>query len=307
MSISDRPIEGGALKPVYIANASLPVDLIAGDTIAVQFIDENGTAYGIKQIDGKPRVSAMDYLYDIAEGNVSGHSAFSAFGERTAIAVVATGADIWTGTATTIPVPADAGERMSIVSTSANDDVGNTGVTQVEIHYLDANGDEQSEIINMDGLNPVHTVATNIRFVQYIHTYALGTAYGAAIGNITLYKFGAAATVYARIPIGANASLSSARMIPRAHTFYMLGGYATATGNKPIALRLRMTCSPEGILTPGIWQPYGTMFQDSSGLNLPFPVPIKVPALTKIKVSAFATQAGGDASVGYFGWIEEDE
>jgi len=301
-NIFGRPIEGGALKPVYVANSQTDPA-----RSAVQFIDENGNVYGIPQIDGKPRVSVVDYLYDIAEGNVPAHSSFSAFGERTAIAVVATGADIWTGVATTIPIPPDVGEQMTIVSTSANDDVGSTGVTQVEIHYLDANGDEQTEIINMDGLNPVNTVATNIRFVQYIHTYALGTAYGAALGNITLYKLGAAATVYARIPIGANASLSSARMIPRAHTFYLLGGYSTATGNKPIALRLRMTCSPEGVLTPGIWQPYGTMFMDSSGLDLPFPIPIRVPAFTKIKVSAYATQAGGDASVGWFGWIEEND
>lgn len=39
--------------------------------------DENGLAYGVKQIDGKPRVSSMPYLYDIAEGNVTGHVPFS--------------------------------------------------------------------------------------------------------------------------------------------------------------------------------------------------------------------------------------
>ena len=30
------------------------------------FMDESGTPYGIKQIDGKMRTSSMSYLYDIA-------------------------------------------------------------------------------------------------------------------------------------------------------------------------------------------------------------------------------------------------
>ena len=39
----------------------------------VQFLDENGVPYGVKQIDNKPRVSSMPYLFDIAEGNVPNH------------------------------------------------------------------------------------------------------------------------------------------------------------------------------------------------------------------------------------------
>ena len=47
---------------------------------ATQFVDETGTTYTVKQIDGKPRVSSMPYLYDIAEGNVADHAIFAKLG-----------------------------------------------------------------------------------------------------------------------------------------------------------------------------------------------------------------------------------
>ena len=51
----------------------------------VRFVDDTGTVYGIKQIDGKPRVSSMPYLYDIAEGNVANHYTMHKFGYNSAV------------------------------------------------------------------------------------------------------------------------------------------------------------------------------------------------------------------------------
>ena len=48
--------------------------------VEASLVDENGDAYGVKHIGNKPRVSAMPYAYDIAEGNVSGHASFRALG-----------------------------------------------------------------------------------------------------------------------------------------------------------------------------------------------------------------------------------
>lgn len=62
-------------------------------TERTKLIDENGSAYGIKQVDGKPRVSNMSYLYDIAEGNVSGHTPWSKIGFNPA--VTTSEEDIW--------------------------------------------------------------------------------------------------------------------------------------------------------------------------------------------------------------------
>ena len=46
----------------------------------VKLQDESGVAYGVKQVNNKPRVSSMPYLYDIAEGNVPDHTPFQRFG-----------------------------------------------------------------------------------------------------------------------------------------------------------------------------------------------------------------------------------
>jgi hypothetical protein len=50
------------------------------DGVTVQFIDENGSPYGIKQINNKPRFSSMPYLYDIVGGNITNHTPFSKLG-----------------------------------------------------------------------------------------------------------------------------------------------------------------------------------------------------------------------------------
>lgn len=47
-------------------------------------------------------------------------------GFRTSISNATNGDDIWTGTATTIPIPPSAGQQMQVVSTSANDGVAGT-------------------------------------------------------------------------------------------------------------------------------------------------------------------------------------
>ena len=50
------------------------------DTIPTTFIGEDGLPYYVKHVNDKPRVSAMEYLYDIAEGNVPGMEAWSKIG-----------------------------------------------------------------------------------------------------------------------------------------------------------------------------------------------------------------------------------
>jgi hypothetical protein len=47
---------------------------------AVKLIDNLGAPQGVKFADGKPRVSTMPYLYDIAEGNVANHEIRRAIG-----------------------------------------------------------------------------------------------------------------------------------------------------------------------------------------------------------------------------------
>ena len=156
-----------------------------------------------------------DFFLDIARGRIRKHShRFWSMGERQAVAVTATGDDAWRGTATTTPVPDQTtGEQMTLVSTSAEDGVAGTGVTSVRIHYLDGNWEQQEEMITLDGLTPVDTVATDIKFINVLHAESVGTN-GVAVGDITIYKKGAASTVYTLLAVGGNMHLTSSRMVP---------------------------------------------------------------------------------------------
>lgn len=61
----------------------MPTPIIAGHPI--HLLDQNGNPYGIRNADNKPRVSAMPYGYDLAEGNIAGHSPVHLFGYNDAV------------------------------------------------------------------------------------------------------------------------------------------------------------------------------------------------------------------------------
>ena len=200
--------------------------------------------------------------------------------------------------------PPAGGIQMSVISTSANDAAAGSGVQQVEMHYLDSTGASQVETITMNGTTPVNSVATNVRFIQFIHTIRNGSFGANAAGTITAYKVATPATVYNTILAGENISLSSHRMVPLGKTFYMNSVAASATSNKPVSVRLTATCDDDGVLTQGIFL-FNELFelQDSS-LSIHIPTPRKFPALTIIKGKAISTTAGGSVEISYGGWIE---
>ena len=82
--------------------------------------DENGVAYGVKHVQYKPRVSAMPYLYDIAEGNVSGHTAWSKVGFNPTVAT--SEEDLWSAGGLYV-FPTSATLQMEVVSSLATADV----------------------------------------------------------------------------------------------------------------------------------------------------------------------------------------
>lgn len=262
---------------------------------------ESSTIERVEGHEGMPHV--VDYLTAVGLGLKTGHSPFGGFGERSALSTAATGDDLWNGTATTLPIPAAAGEQLTVVSTSAADAAAGANVRTIDIHGLDANGVECSETVTMNGTTPVNTVRTDWRFVQSIHTQSMGTAYAAAAGVITCYKTGSAATVYNQLNIGGNTSLNSARMVPLGKTFLMSTIHVSACSNKPISIRLRASSTVEDVLC-NFFQYKDAFFLIDSAMSKTYDIPLKFPALCIIKATAFSATAGGDASVSYGGWYE---
>jgi len=108
----------------------------------VGFKDESNVAYGIKHIQNKPRISSMPYLYDIAEGNVTGHTSWTKIGFSPSQSA-GVNTDIWSysGTQPVYLFPT-AAQQMEVVSTNNVDDIGTV------IHSGTSSGGSTTTIIS---------------------------------------------------------------------------------------------------------------------------------------------------------------
>ena len=239
----------------------------------------------------------------VAAGLIPGASIFDSFGERTSVGTTATGEDVWQGTATTIPVPPDVGEQMTLISSDAGDDnVTGQGAKIIRVHYIDAAGDEQYEDVEMDGQVEVDTIATDIRFVQELHATSVGTN-GAALGNITIYQKGDNTRIYSRVDLGGNMSLVTNRMVPRGKKLVISGWKATETKAQRCTTRLRST-SHNGILFPGIFIFIDTMTLTDSALRSERAV--LIPALAIVKLSCWNALGTAETSAGWEGVLYDE-
>lgn len=105
-------------------------------------------------------------------------------------------------TLTNATVSTPSGEQMNVVSTSASDSSAGTGIRQVRIVYFDTNWQLSEEIIIMNGITNVSTVATDIIRVETFEAYQTGSN-SFAVGTVTLKSLDGLKT-YAQIDIGYN-------------------------------------------------------------------------------------------------------
>jgi len=248
------------------------------------------------------RLPVDSYGADIARGVITGAQPFGSYGER-----VATGAEtnrvVWPNGVFTLP-PA-VGVQMSIVSTSADDDKdAGTGIRTIEFHYLDANLDTQSETIQLEGLTPVLTAATNIRFIQCMHISTYGDT-AAAAGIITASNGGA---TYSQINASDLRCSSSMRMVPRGKRCFINGLAAGATsGTAAAGVTIRIVASEldnHQYIDPLILIPFASIsFQDSSEtLNLSVPLVFNEGVVIGFTDT---TDKSATISASWFGWLED--
>lgn len=246
------------------------------------------------------RQSVDSMMVDVARGNVPGAKPIGSYGKRTTTGPE-TNRVIWPNGVFTIPP--SAGVQMSIVSTSANDAAAGSNVRQVEVHYLDGSLNEQSEIVTLNGLTPVLTVATDIRFINCIHTHTYGTTPYAA-GNITASNGG---TTYGEIGQGELRCTSSARMIPAGYRCFVagaVGGSVSGTAAAGVFMQIVATeLDTNQYVDPMILFPHGGIGLQDVSVAFNFPVPLKFSAGSVVALSLTTDKA---AIVGgsWFGWLE---
>jgi hypothetical protein len=272
---------------------------------SVGWLDTDNVEQKFQNADGRPRISVVDYEHEISKGNIEGHVHFWAKGERDSVAIDTKGVDVWLGPTARIPLPLSAGEQMTVKFNDANDTAGGTGVRAIKIEYIRASdGSAQTEDIIANGGN-VNTVATDIAFVNHIFATDIGSN-GVAEGNIDIHEVGDDTKVYNLIALGGNMSLTCAMKVPDNQVYFITNWHGGITGNKPSKVRLRST-DWDGVLYDGDDPVF--LFKDTapvgeSPFNFPLCPPIRVPGGTIIKISVWATQAGGFAGGMINGYYE---
>lgn len=289
-----QPVSGTfwqATQPVSgtFWQAKQPVSVAAGDG-AMRFVDESGAAYGVKHINNKPRVSSMPYLYDVAEGNVSGHAGWSKIGYNPDVGTAEE--DLWTVGGSYVP-PA-AAIQMQVISSSANDDgdpVG-TGVRTVIIYYLDAAYASKSETVTLNGVSAVNTTATDIFRVQGLRAATCGSG-GKAAGNISLQAVGGGVT-YSQIQAGYTRARNITYTIPASKALYITSTtFGVYGATKGIRFTTRATYDADAAAVRDFFIPYFEVDMGNGAFYRPLEIPARFPATVMIKVSAIADAAGG--------------
>ena len=292
-NLENRSILGGHLTPVVVVGGE--VLFSDGATSSVQLVDESGVAYGVPNVNNKPRISSMPYLYDIAEGNISDHEAVRRYGYNTDVAAALE----TVYTVSNLKTYLTAAERLQVKSTDTDDDgspAGN-GARTVTVYGLDANYAEINETVTMNGTTNVTTDASFLR-VSSIEVATAGTT-GYNEGTITVSN-NAGAIILAQIRAQINISHGAFYTVPAGHTLYVTQAMATESSSK--GCRFEFWVRPFG----GLWGMQRSIVLIDSSIVVPMTVPMKVPEKSDVEIRAYAILAGAIVTAGFEGWIEED-
>ena len=283
-----------------------PVEAKAGTALmgGVKLSDENGAIYGVKHVQNKPRVSAMPYTYDIAEGNVTDHVPWSKIGYNAAIG--ATEEDMWPVSAPYV-FPAGA-LTMTIVSDSVEDDadktpVAGTGAYTVTVYYLTTAFAEKNVTVTMNGTAAVQ-IATDIYRIQNVRIMTAGTAL-AAVGNLTVASGG---VTYGYISAGRTRARQCLWTVPAGKTLYITQ-IAFSCADQAAGKYARFTTKANydnlsgTVLPRGLWSPYNEIILNNTAFLRELNPPTKLPATVDLKVSALANSAA-QGTCSLRGWIE---
>ena len=144
----------------------------------------------------------------VARGQIYGHSVLNIYGYQTAVGT--SFVPVWEGNSS-YTFPSSAIQMHIVSSVNTGDDKTATFVT---INGLDANYNQISETIKLNGTTTVTTVKS------YFRINSMAVSSGAPTGNITL-KDTSDTTLYAEIAAGNGRTLMGIYTVPAGYTFYL--------------------------------------------------------------------------------------
>jgi hypothetical protein len=219
----------------------------------------------------------------VARGQVDGHKTLFKFGLNSDI----NGSleTVWSHSS--LYVYPTTAAVMKVSSTSANDTAAGTGARTVLVAGLDADYNEISETVTLNGQTAVLTTNSFIRvFRAYVVTAgsgdtAAGTIYVGA-GSVTA---GVPATVYAVIEIGDNQTVMAMWTVPAGYTFYIYRGTFSAASNN----------AAQYVLGKFMVRSFGGVFRNAADITVnsnvfgyDFEIPLAVAEKSDIEARAIA-------------------
>jgi len=247
----------------------------------------------------------MPYTYDIAEGNISGHTPWTKTGYNPNVGT--TQETVWSYS-TEYVFPAAAMQMEVVSSDNTQDKPGGTGALSVYMVYLDGNYIEHTETLTLNGTTAVPTVATDIYRVNNVRCASVGTG-GKPVGNITLRGVGGGST-YSYMLAGYTRARNSVYTVPAGKTLFInsiMFSCADATKGVRFINQATYDNMADTILTPGIFfMPYTEATLYNNVMVKVLEVPTKLPEKTDIRVSVISGQAGALADVQLKGWLEDN-
>lgn len=166
-------------------------------------------------------VRPTDYNTEVALGRRQGATLWNKFGYNDDVDIGTEVIASWGGTFT----PLTTATTISIVSTDATDDDGNTGCNSVVLYGLDANRDEAIEVVTLNGTTPVATTSTWLG-LNRVAMFLCGTGKVNA-GDITATAVTGSSTM-AQMPAGGGVTQQCIFHIPRNNQFIMEWLYANS-------------------------------------------------------------------------------
>jgi hypothetical protein len=228
---------------------------------------------------------------DIARGIVPGARVWHMFG------LTDTVSDIEriireTGMPNTLTVPA--GGQLSIVSTSASD----TGV--IKVRYLDGSLVEKTEAIQLNGLTPVLSVATDIRAIN--NAYLMNNG---AIGNIVGTIGG---VQQLRVNIGDIQYNAALYRVPAGKRLMINSMFAGSTSGSTVAkaqVKFEGTFANGDVFgEQGYLHPFAAVGLQDNSVTLSEFGPFAVPEGQWVAFVAL-TDKPATVTAGAFGWLED--
>jgi len=272
------------------------------NAVAAKLIDEAGVSYGIQQVDNKPRVSVMPYLYDIAEKNVAGHEIWAKLGFNSAV----TTSNIISpqGGVYVFPV---AEQHMHIIG-GAEDKADGTGIQELTIYYLDDTYAQKSVDVVPTGAAAAETSVSDIFRIQHIRAKTVGTG-GVAAGNISI-KNHAETITYGFIEQGHTRQRQAVWTVPAGKNLYIVLFNTSAintAANKYCTITLMATYDDKAdiALSAGLFfMTYSEISLENTPMAICFNVPLRFVAGTDLIVVGTGNGTA-TVSVGLRGWLED--